>query len=70
MDLGLKGTTALVMAASKGIGRACALKIAAEGANVVIGARSKDALEQTASEIQQLTGSRVLPVQRNSAANW
>ncbi|HTI13465.1 MAG TPA: SDR family oxidoreductase [Dictyobacter sp.] len=62
MDLGLKGTVAIVLAASKGLGRASAAALAAEGANVVIAARTRQELEQTAREIQQTTGSRALPV--------
>jgi len=62
MDLQLKGKTAIVLAASKGLGKACALALAAEGADVVIGARNKDILERTAEEIRSATGSRVLSV--------
>ncbi|QPF87360.1 SDR family NAD(P)-dependent oxidoreductase [Bradyrhizobium genosp. L] len=53
MDLGIKGRTALVCAASKGLGRACAEALAAEGVNLVITARSPELLEQTATEIRQ-----------------
>ncbi|MBS1604151.1 MAG: SDR family oxidoreductase [Bacteroidetes bacterium] len=52
MDLQLKGKTALVLAASKGLGKACAGMLAREGANVVIGARNRDTLEATAAEIR------------------
>ena len=62
MDLGLQDKVALVMAASKGLGRACAAALAAEGARVAIGARGTQALEKTAQEIQKATGSRVLAV--------
>jgi 3-oxoacyl-[acyl-carrier protein] reductase len=62
MDLGLQEKVALVMAASKGLGRACAQALAAEGAWVTIGARHADELEKTAQEIQQATGSLVLAV--------
>ncbi len=62
MDLGLNEKVALVLAASKGLGRASAAALAAEGANVVIGARNQQALEQTAREIQQENGRRVLAV--------
>ena len=62
MDLGLQDKVAIVMAASKGLGRACASALAAEGARVTIGARGAQALEETAQEIQRATGSRVLAV--------
>ncbi|GCE51050.1 3-oxoacyl-[acyl-carrier protein] reductase [Thermosporothrix hazakensis] len=53
MDLGLTGKVALVMAASKGIGKACAMALAAEGATIVMGARNKETLQQAADELQQ-----------------
>ena len=62
MDLGLQDKVAIVMAASKGLGRACATALAAEGAQVTIGARDAQVLEKTAQEIQQTTRSRVLAV--------
>jgi 3-oxoacyl-[acyl-carrier protein] reductase len=60
MDLGLKGRTALITAASRGIGRACALTLAREGANVVISARNNDDLQKTATAIRAETKARVL----------
>jgi 3-oxoacyl-[acyl-carrier protein] reductase len=51
MDLGLKGRTAIVCAASKGLGRACAEALAAEGVDLVLNARSLGPLETTAAEI-------------------
>ena len=62
MDLGLKGKVALVLAASKGLGRASAAALAAEGAQVVIGSRNQQALEKTARELQEASGSRVIAV--------
>jgi 3-oxoacyl-[acyl-carrier protein] reductase len=62
MDLGLKGKVAIVLAASKGLGRASATALAAEGAAVVIGARNAQVLEETARHIQGETGSQVLAV--------
>jgi 3-oxoacyl-[acyl-carrier protein] reductase len=53
MDLGIRGKTALVCAASKGLGKGCARSLAREGVNLVITARGKEALEQTASEIRK-----------------
>jgi len=52
MDLGLEGHGVVITGGSKGIGRATALAFAAEGANVAICARSPDALEATAKEIE------------------
>lgn len=62
MDLGIKGRTAIVCAASKGLGKGCALALAQEGANVVISARGRDALEATADEIRKATGVKVTAV--------
>ncbi|HYU76120.1 MAG TPA: SDR family oxidoreductase [Ktedonobacteraceae bacterium] len=62
MDLGLKNKVALVLAASKGLGRASAAALAVEGASVVIGARTGHILEQTAQELRQESGSRVLAI--------
>ncbi len=49
MDLGLSGRVAVVTAASKGLGRASAQALAAEGAKVVLNARRTAALEELAS---------------------
>src|SRR5258708_25267539 len=62
MDLGIRSKTALVCAASKGLGRACAFSLAREGVNVVISARGRDALEKTAQEIRDACGVRVTTV--------
>lgn len=62
MDLGLAGRRALVCAASKGLGRACAMALAQEGVAVTITARTRDALERTADEIRTATGSDVTVV--------
>ena len=53
MDLGIRGKTALVCAASKGLGKGCAVSLAREGVNLVITARGKEALEATAAELRQ-----------------
>ena len=55
MDLGLDGKVALVTAASKGLGRASALALAAEGARLVICARGEDALRATEAELAAST---------------
>ncbi|MEQ1647221.1 MAG: SDR family oxidoreductase [Hyphomicrobiaceae bacterium] len=62
MDLGIKGRTAIVCAASKGLGKGCAMALAKEGVNVVISARGKEALEVTADEIRKATGVEVTTV--------
>jgi 3-oxoacyl-[acyl-carrier protein] reductase len=51
MDLGLEGRVALVMGASKGIGRGIAAALAREGARVAIVSRSLERLEEAAAEI-------------------
>ena len=50
MDLGIKGKRALVCAASKGLGRGCALALAEAGVDLVINARGAAALTATATE--------------------
>jgi 3-oxoacyl-[acyl-carrier protein] reductase len=52
MDLGIRGRTAIVCAASKGLGRGCAEALAAEGVALVINARGGEALEAAAAAIR------------------
>ena len=59
MDLGLDGRVALVTAASKGLGRATASRLAAEGARVMVSSRGADQLARTAAEIAEATGAQV-----------
>src|SRR3546814_20835798 len=56
MDLGIRGRKALVCAASKGLGRACAFSLAKEGVDVTIVARTREPLEKTAEEIRPASG--------------
>lgn len=63
MDLGIKGRTAIVCAASKGLGRGCAFALAREGVSLVISARGGEALEATAQAIRAETGVSVITVQ-------
>lgn len=62
MDFGIKGRTALVCAASKGLGRGCAEALAAEGVNLVIVARTAETLEATAAHIRERHGVEVTAV--------
>jgi 3-oxoacyl-[acyl-carrier protein] reductase len=55
MDLGIKGRRALVCAASKGLGRACALALAGEGVEVTIVARGREALAAAAEELRKVS---------------
>ena len=52
MDLGIEGKWALVCAASKGLGKGCAMALVKEGVNVVVTARGAEALEATAAELR------------------
>ena len=54
MDLGIRGRTALVCAASKGLGKGCALSLAREGVNLVITARGREALDAAAAELRTI----------------
>ena len=56
MDLGIAGKTALVCAASKGLGRGCALALARNGVAVTITARNEDTLAAAATELARAAG--------------
>ena len=60
MDLGLKNKVALVAAASRGLGRAVAEELAAEGASLLLCSRREEAINKAAKEIAQTTGAKVL----------
>jgi 3-oxoacyl-[acyl-carrier protein] reductase len=62
MDLGIRGRTALVCAASKGLGKGCATALAREGVNLVITARGGEALEATAAQIRSTFNVKVVAV--------
>jgi NAD(P)-dependent dehydrogenase (short-subunit alcohol dehydrogenase family) len=62
MDLGLANKHAVVAGASKGIGKAIAIQLAHEGADVVVASRTMEQLEQTAQEIEAETGRRAIPI--------
>ncbi len=62
MDMGIKGRKAIVCAASKGLGKGCAMALAQEGVDLVINARTKSELEATAEEIRRKTGVNVTAI--------
>ncbi|GAA5193051.1 SDR family oxidoreductase [Ferrimonas gelatinilytica] len=62
MDLQISGRWAIVCGASKGLGRACAEALAAEGVNLVINARNAEPLEQTAEALRERYGVTVVSV--------
>ena len=62
MDLGIKNKVALVLASSKGLGKAVALELAIEGAKVIICGTDTDALAATAQEINAVAPNKVLAV--------
>ena len=63
MDLKLNGKTALVTAASYGLGFACAKELAAEGVRVVICSRDGDRVNKAAEQITQETGGQVTGIE-------
>jgi 3-oxoacyl-[acyl-carrier protein] reductase len=62
MDFGLRGRTAIVCAASMGLGRSCAAALGAEGVKLVIVARRRELLERAAAEIRSATGAEIAAV--------
>jgi 3-oxoacyl-[acyl-carrier protein] reductase len=68
MDLGIAGRKALVCASSKGLGRACAEKLAEAGCEVVVNGRSRDSAEATAADIRNATGAKVTAVAADVAS--
>ena len=62
MELGLTGKVAIVGGASRGLGRACAERLAREGANLVVVARGERDLEEAAKVISAEAGVDVLPI--------
>lgn len=57
MELGIKGRWAVVCAASKGLGKGCAMALAQEGVNLVINARNSETLATTAQQLKALNPS-------------
>ena len=52
METGLAGRKTIICASSRGLGRACAEALAAEGCDVVINGRTEEIVTSTASEIR------------------
>jgi len=68
VDLGLSEKVALVGGSSRGLGKACALALAEDGARVVVCARDRQALDEAAGEIRERTGAEVLAVAADLAS--
>jgi len=62
LDLRISGKKAIVCAASKGLGKACATSLGRAGVELTITARTAETLEQTADEIRRETGAKVTAV--------
>ena len=62
MDLGIRGKVALVAASSRGLGRASAEALAAEGVDLVLCARGEATLRATAADIRRTAGVRVVDI--------
>jgi 3-oxoacyl-[acyl-carrier protein] reductase len=62
MDLGIAGRKAIVCASSRGLGRACAHRLAEAGCEVVINGRDKERLAATAEELRKATGAKITAV--------
>jgi 3-oxoacyl-[acyl-carrier protein] reductase len=62
MDLGIAGRKAIVCASSRGLGKACAFRLAEAGCEVVVNGRDAARLEATAAGIAKATGAKVIPV--------
>jgi len=60
MDLGIRGKAALVTAASKGMGKATAMALAAEGVRVLMCARTAADIKAAAEEVRAKTGVEVI----------
>ena len=58
----LKGKNVVITGASKGIGKAVAMRLAENGVNLVIAARTQSTLDETVKEIKDKTGANILGV--------
>ena len=62
MDLGISGRKAIVCASSRGLGRACAMRLAEAGCEVVVNGLDPKRLDATAADIRKTTGAKVTAV--------
>ena len=62
MDLGIAGRKAIVCASSRGLGRACAQKLAEAGCEVVINGLNRERLEAAAADMRKATGAKITAV--------
>jgi 3-oxoacyl-[acyl-carrier protein] reductase len=62
MDLGIRGKRAIVSGASKGLGRACAQSLVAEGVSIAIVARGEEALMEVAAGLKRTAQGEVVPI--------
>src|SRR5277367_3553144 len=68
MDLGIAGRKAIVCASSRGLGRACAHRLAEAGCEVVINGLDQERLNATAAELRKTTGAKIIPVAADVAS--
>ncbi len=66
MNLGIKDKVAIISASSKGLGRACAEELAAEGCNLTIFSRNSADIRKTADEIREKYKTRVLSLRADA----
>ena len=62
MDLGISGRKAIVCASSRGLGRACAIKLAEAGCEVTINGLDAKRLDATAADLRKATGAKIYAV--------
>jgi 3-oxoacyl-[acyl-carrier protein] reductase len=69
MDLGLTGKRAIVMGASKGLGRSAAEALAREGVSLVISGRSQESLDAVAAELMAMGAPKAVGIPADVASN-
>src|SRR5713226_8376281 len=62
MDLGIAGRKAIVCASSRGLGRACAQRLAEAGCEVVLNGLNRERLEAAAADMRKATGAKITAV--------